>query len=202
MMSVLSSEVNFKIAANITLAVILLLSLSTTAFSQNGDVTVETEPPPSSRTVLENLKDKSLTYNIRNDINADEGLLQRSHINVTTVNGIVLLTGTVPKAADKEWVEEKSGQYEDVRQVVNELRVSKLRNPLHLAKDVLLQASVKFRLAKELNEYSSLVQVISSHKIIYLMGELSSEIADKAANIARTTKGVERVITIFEISDS
>lgn len=198
----LSSEVKLKIATNIVLAAILLLSIFTTALAQNDDATVEMEPPPSSRTVLENLRDKSLTYHIRNDINADEGLLQRSHINVTTVNGIVLLTGTVPKAEDKEWVEEKSGQYEDVRQVINELRVSKLRNPLLLAKDVLLQASVKFRLAKELDEYSGLVQVVSSHKIIYLMGELTSEIAEKAANVAKTTKGVERVVTIFEISDS
>ena len=73
----------------------------------------------SSRTLLKQLSDKSLTFNIRNSINADEDLVSNSHINVTTVNGIVLLTGSVPSAEDKNWVHEQCAKYADVRQIVN-----------------------------------------------------------------------------------
>ena len=110
------------------------------------------------------LKTHESTFTISNILDKDKGLTERSHVNVTTINGIVLLTGSVGNASEKKWVEGVAEDHPNIRKVINELRVEKVRNPLELGKDKLIQVSVKHRISKELKESSSLVHVIVHRK--------------------------------------
>ncbi len=154
------------------------------------------------RPVTQVIDDSATTFRIRNFIARNEDLWEFTNVNVTTVNGIVLLTGNVKSAEEKVWIEELATSEKDVRKVVNELRVEKIRNALQIGRDKLLQLSVKHRMTNAFKEKSSSIHVVVYRKTVYLMGFIDSQSAEKATEVARTTKGAERVIQVFELTES
>ena len=185
----------FKYSAFFSIAIVLTCITFANSQAQTG-------PGNKGRTVIQMTEDTQSTFTIKNIVYKDNGLTEHSHVNVTTINGIVLLTGSVGNASEKKWVGGVAEDHPNIRKVINELRVEKVRTPLQLGKDKLIQVSAKHRISKELKESSSLVHVIVHRKFIYLMGVVTQEIADKASELARTTRNVERVVSIFEIKES
>ena len=161
----------------------------------------QTGPGNKGRTVIQMIEDTESTFKISNLLGKNKGLAEHSHINVTTIYGIVLLTGSVSNARDKKWVEGIAEEQPNTRKVINELRVEKVRNPLELGEDKFLQLSVKHRISRKLKELSPLVHIIVHRRTVYLMGVVTPEIAEISAKIARTTYLAERVVKIFEIKE-
>ena len=160
----------------------------------------QTEKSVEPRTVTKKIEDSSITFRLSNMIKKNTPELgSDTQVNVTTVNGVVLLTGSVENAKAKNWVDDLANEHPYVRKVVNEIRVEKSRTPLALGKDKILQISVKHRLSRALKETSPLVHVVVYRKTVYLMGVVSEEIAQRAAKIAQNTKRSERVVTVFEL---
>ena len=184
----------FKYFAFCSIAIVL--TCTTFANSQ-----AQTESDNTGRSAIQMLSDTEATFTISNILNKNEGLGKHAFVNVTTVNGIVLLVGSVGNASEKKWVESVAEDHQNVRKVVNELRVEKARNVLEIGKDKLIQVSVKHRISTELEENSPRIHVIVHRKFIYLMGVVTQEIAELASEIARTTRNVERVVSIFEIKE-
>ena len=177
-------------------SIAIVLTCITFANSQ-----AQTGPDNKGRSAIQMLSDTETTFTISNKLNKNGGLGQHAFINVTTVNGIVLLVGSVGNASEKEWVESVAEGHQNVRKVVNELKVEKARNILDIGKDKFIQVSVKLRISSELKDYSPHIHIIIHRKFIYLMGIVTQEIADKASELARTTRNVERVVSIFEIKE-
>ena len=186
-----SIALNLKTLRPLTFGFLMLFAI--TGFAQ-------TEKPVESRSVTKKVEDSSITFRLSNLIkkNAPE-LGSDTQVNVTTVNGVVLLTGSVENAKAKNWVEDLANEHPYVRKVVNEIRVEKSRTPLALGKDKILQISVKHRLSRALKKASPLVHVVVYRKTVYLMGVVSEEVAQRAAKIAQNTKRSERVVTVFEL---
>ena len=190
MFALSSVPYKFKIVLPFTFSFMLLFALA--GFAQ-------TEKPVEPRGVTQKMEDSSITFRLSNLITKNKSELgPDTQVNVTTVNGVVLLTGAVENADAKEWVENLVNQHPHVRKVVNELRVEGIRNPLALGKDKILQISVKTRLSSELKKKSPTVHVVVYRKTVYLMGVVTEDIAEMAAKIAQNTKGSERVVTVFE----
>jgi osmotically-inducible protein OsmY len=185
----------FKYSAFFSIAIVL--TCITIANSQ-----AQTGPGNKGRTVIQMTEDTQSTFTIKNILYKDNGLTGHSHVNVTTINGIVLLVGSVGNASEKKWVESVAEGRQNVRKVVNELKVEKARNVLEIGKDKLVQVSVKHRISSELKEYSPHIHTIVHRQFVYMMGVVTPEIAEMASEIARTTRNVERVIKIFEIKES
>ncbi len=152
-----------------------------------------------SRTFVQKMEDTGTTFKISNFIKKNEELEKSSNINVTTVNDIVLLTGTVKTAEQKEWVQNLSESHPNVREVINELRVSKKRGLRQMTRDKYTQAAIKLQLSSYLRSESTGVYVVVAFDTVYLMGHVDSEVAKFATAIARSQNSVERVITIFEV---
>ncbi len=170
-----------------------MVLLAGTGFAQS-------EKPVEPPSVVEKLQDSNTTFRLSNLITKHKDELGKdTQVNVTTVNGVVLLTGAVESANAKNWIDNLANQHPDVRKVVNELRVEKLRNPLDIGKDKLLQISVKNRISNALKDLSPTVHVVTYRKTVYLMGVVSKETAEQAAEIAQNTKRAERVVTVFEM---
>lgn len=160
----------------------------------------ETEKPVESRGVTKKFEDSTITFRLSNMITKNESELgSDTQVNVTTVNGVVLLTGAVENADAKKWIEDLANQHPYVRKVVNEIRVEKIRNPLAMGSDKVLQISVKSRIASKLKRKSPTVHVIVYRNTVYLMGIVTQNIAELAAEIAQNTRGSERVVTVFEL---
>ncbi len=179
--------------AGTTIFTLFLLAPNGLAFA------VDSQPPiVENRGVMQKMEDTSISFRVDNLIAANDSVSHKADINVTTVNAIVLLTGSVKTAADKQWCEETARSHPKVQKVVNELKVRKQRNLLDIGRDKALQVAVKVRLINELDDQSPTVHVVSYDKVIYLMGVVSQSVADRAQQLASTTRGVDRVITIFQ----
>ena len=164
-----------------------------------GDSSGDVALTAKGRTIAQQLEDRSTTLNVRNS-SLDEPELSGSHINVTTVNGVVLLTGEVGSAEAKQIVESRATQLDNVRQVVNELRVSQSLRAKDMLHDQWIKSRVKLQLGRVEDFPASKVIVVVSNDVVYLMGVVSTTVGKIAAEVARRVQGVDRVISVFETS--
>lgn len=124
----------------------------------------------------------------------------RVHINVTSYNRIVLLTGEAPREEDRALAEQLARETENVRDVVNEIQIASPSSLGSRASDSSITAQVKARFVNQSNGAfaANHVKVVTENGIVYLMGLVTRREADAATHIARTTSGVRKVVRVFE----
>jgi osmotically-inducible protein OsmY len=121
-----------------------------------------------------------------------------THVNVTSYNRIVLLTGEVPDAATRADVERIARGVEHVRSVYNETIVAGVTSLTARSNDAIITSKVKGRFVDS-NRFNALhVKVVTENAVVYLMGLVSKSEAADATEIARTTSGVQKVVRLFE----
>jgi len=123
------------------------------------------------------------------------------HINVTSYNGIVLLTGEVPTEAARTDVEQVVRSTPKVRAVQNELVVGPATSLDSRSNDTLITSKVKARFVEANKFQINVVKVVTERGVVYLMGVVRHDEANAATEIARTTDGVQRVVKVFEYID-
>ena len=124
---------------------------------------------------------------------------ERGHINVTSYNRQVLLTGEVPTAQDKVTVEQVIAKVENVATVVNELVVSDNSSLGGRSSDTLITGRVKAQLVDARDLFANAFKVVTERGITYLMGRVTQREADRATEIVRTTTGVQKVVRVFDV---
>ncbi|WP_081759155.1 BON domain-containing protein [Thioalkalivibrio sp. HK1] len=149
------------------------------------------------------IDDNLIEHKILTFINDSERLRERTHIGVAGFNGIVLLTGEVLDPESRDRIEDFARGVNRVRGVHNEIVVDDLSGFGSRSKDAWLTTKVKTALFKENVSGDDTikptqVKVISERGVIYLMGLLTREEAEKAREVARQQSGVRRVVEIFE----
>ncbi len=128
-----------------------------------------------------------------------EALGDRAHVNVTSYNRQVLLTGEVPNDAARQQVEQIVSRVENVRAVVNELAVLGNTTLAQRSNDVLITGKVRASLVDAKDLYAGAFKVVTERGTTYLMGRVTQREADRATAITRTVSGVQKVVRIFEI---
>lgn len=128
-----------------------------------------------------------------------ENLGDRVHINITSYNRQVLLTGEVPSAQDKQLAEQVVSRVENVRAIVNELGVMGNSSFTQRSSDSLITGKVKAALVDARDLYASAYKVVTERGVTYLMGRVTQREADRGTDIARSTSGVQKVVRMFEI---
>ena len=127
-----------------------------------------------------------------------ENLGDRVHVNVTSYNRRVLITGEVPNAQDKQLVEQVVSRVENVNSVVNELAELGNASLTQRSSDVLVTGRVKAGLVDAKDLVSSAFKVVTERGTVYLLGRVTQREADRATEIARSTSGVQKVVRVFE----
>lgn len=125
-------------------------------------------------------------------------LYSESHLNVTSYNGVVLVTGEVPTADLRERVTDIVRGVDKVRTLHNEVTLAAPSSLAARSSDTLLTGKVKARLIGEKGFDSTRVKVVSEGGVVYLMGLVTRDEAEIATEITRTTSGVQRVVRLFE----
>jgi osmotically-inducible protein OsmY len=138
----------------------------------------------------ENIEWKAL-YNIRNAV-------PNAHINATSYNRKVLLTGEAQTDAEKKKVEAEVAAVPSVREVTNEIQVAGNSSLASRGSDSLVTSNVKARMVNNGKFSPNHVKVLTEGGVVYLMGLVTQGEGDAAAEIARTTSGVNRVVKVFE----
>lgn len=128
-----------------------------------------------------------------------EALGDRAHIDVTSYNRQVLLTGEVPSEQARQQAEQIVSRVDNVKGIVNELALLPPSTLGQRSSDALITGKVKASLIDEKDLYVGAFKVVTERSVVYLMGRVTQHEADKATQIARTISGVQRVVRIFEI---
>jgi osmotically-inducible protein OsmY len=153
------------------------------------------------RTVGSFIDDNAIEMKAGPAIRAVPGLADQVHINVTSLNGVVLLTGEAPTIELRDQVLAAVRDVPGVRRTVNEIRIAPPSTLAGRSNDAWLTTKVKTQLtsARELESWH--VKVVTENSAVYLMGLINRAQGDIAAEAARTVGGVERVVKLFEYLD-
>jgi len=123
------------------------------------------------------------------------------HINATSFNRVVLLTGEVPSEEVKSGLSEVVKSIENVRSVQNETVVAGASAMSARANDSYTTSKVKSRLVGTKDLSATHVKVVTENNVVYLMGLVTHREADMASEVARGTTGVLKVVRVFEYID-
>lgn len=124
-----------------------------------------------------------------------------NHINVTSFNRNVLLTGEAADEAYKKKAETIAKATENVRSITNELAISIPSSIASRSNDVYITSKVKGRMLGENRFPANYVKVVTENSAVYLMGMVTHKEAEDAVEITRGTDGVEKVVKVFEYID-
>jgi osmotically-inducible protein OsmY len=150
------------------------------------------------RTAGTMLDDERIELNVLSAVAREPELAEHSHLNVTSYNGIVLLTGEVETAAVSTRIASIASAISKVREVKNELRTATPAQADSRSHDTLLTSRVKSRLIRDKRVDGTVIKVVSEQGSVYLMGLVSRDEAQAAVDVARSTEGVQRIVKVFE----
>ncbi len=120
------------------------------------------------------------------------------HVNSTSYNRSVLLTGEVPDARTREDIEKIALAVPGVRGVSNELEIAGISSLGARTNDSFVTSKVKARFI-DAGTFSPVhIKVVTENGVVYLLGIVIEGEANEAAELARTVAGVRKVVKIFE----
>ena len=149
------------------------------------------------RTSGAQLEDEGIELRALNRIRSTLG--DRVHVNLTSYNRQVLLTGEVPSAQDKAAVEQIVSRVENVSSVVNDLDVASASTLGQRSADTLVTGRVKAALIEARDLQFNAFKVVTERGVVYLLGRVTQREADRATAVARSTTDVQKVVRVFEI---
>jgi osmotically-inducible protein OsmY len=130
---------------------------------------------------------------------AREAIGERGHLNFTSYNRTLLVTGEVPAEEDRQAVERAVAGIENLRSVVNELAVLGNSSLSSRSNDTIITSKVKATFVDAKDLQANAVKVVTERGTVYLMGRVTEREAARATELARSVGGVEKVVRVFEI---
>ena len=149
------------------------------------------------RTSGAQLEDESIE--LRAQARIRDNLGERVHVNVTSFNRQVLLTGEVTAEKDRQAVLQLVERIENVKAVVNELAVMPMSNLSERSNDLLIVAKVKASFVDSRDLFANAFKVVTERGTVYLMGRVTQREAKSATQLTRNVGGVNKVVRLFEI---
>ena len=124
--------------------------------------------------------------------------LRSARVKVISFNGIVLLIGQVPNQQLTELASNTAQNVAKVRQVYNELEIGPNADLMTQSNDSWLTGKIKTAMLANDAVTGDKIKINTEQGTVFLMGLVTPEMAEEAASIAANTRGVSRVIKVFE----
>jgi osmotically-inducible protein OsmY len=141
-------------------------------------------------------EDQEIEFKARTRIS--ESLKERAHISVTSYNRTVLLTGQAPTDEIKAQVQAIVADMPNVKAIENDIQIAAPSALSARANDSYITSKVKARMLDAQRFQANHVKVVTENNVVYLMGLVTRKEGEDAAEIARTTEGVQKVVKVFE----
>ncbi|MBS0498057.1 MAG: BON domain-containing protein [Gammaproteobacteria bacterium] len=142
------------------------------------------------------IEDEGIELKSARRINQQFG--DKVHINVTSYNRMVLLTGEAPSETIKTDIGKLVMGVDNVRRIFNEIAIAGNTSLASRSNDTLLTSKVKARFLAERKFQINHVKIVTENEVVYLLGVVTRQEADSAAQIASSTSGVKKVVKVFE----
>lgn len=161
-------------------------AVGTTAF-------VTTDRRTTGAQMADEVMEKRINYEI------SQAVPKNLHLTVTSYNRRILLTGEVGSEADKLTAQRVAQNSLEVSSVVNELMVGPVSSLSQRMSDSTLAGKVRTQLVATSGVSLNQMKVTVDRGIVYLMGLVTQQEANKAADVASRVQGVKSVVTVFEV---
>ena len=153
------------------------------------------------RTVGAFVDDENIEIKARKLLTDDRNLGDDIHVNITSVNGNVLLSGEALTAEMRDQVVDHVRSVQGIRRVVNEINVAEPTAFATRVNDGWITTKVKSKLLNTENIQASHIKVVTENSVVYLMGLVKQEEGNIAAEATRTVGSIKRVVKLFEYTD-
>jgi osmotically-inducible protein OsmY len=153
------------------------------------------------RTTGTMIEDESIELKAGNAISRNEELADNTHINVTSYNTRVLVTGEAPTEGMRQQAIELVRSVPKVSHVYDEITIAAPSSFMSRSSDSVLTSKVKTRLLASDKVEGLNVKVVTAKGVVYLMGLVNRGQGEAATDIARRTGGVQKVVKLFQYTD-
>ncbi len=130
-------------------------------------------------------------------ISARRNLHRDTHVDVTSVNGLVLLTGEVGNAQNQARVLRLVRSLHGVRRIVDQLRLAPPSSFASRLADSWITLRVKSALVADGLDATH-IKVVTAHRVVYLLGIVPKALGDKAALAASVIPHVRSIVELFQ----
>lgn len=141
------------------------------------------------------IDDKQVEFRASNMLNEK---FAHSHVNISSYNRVVLLTGEVPTAAMGKEIEAQTLKLEEVNGVINELGVGAFSSLSDRTGDTTITTKVKTALYDDKLTHGNAFRVTTERGVVYLQGRVTRQEGERAAEIARTISNVRKVVKVLD----
>jgi osmotically-inducible protein OsmY len=142
--------------------------------------------------------DETIEWKIIDVLYKDEQIENQTHLNATSYNGIVLLTGEIPNDEMRVKINEKIRGVQGVRQLHDETSIAAPSSMMSRSGDTWITSKVKTAMLTNDTDMGVRTKVVTDKGVVYLMGIVSPQEADKLTELARRVGGVQKVVKVFE----
>lgn len=143
------------------------------------------------------VEDEGIEWRVRSRLRERFG--NSINTSVVSYNRNVLITGQAPDEATREEIGRIAANVDNVQGIINEVEVAGLSSLSSRSNDAMITSMVKARFVDDQRFSANHVKVVTENGTVYLMGIVTRAEADAATETARTTRGVQKVVRVFEM---
>jgi osmotically-inducible protein OsmY len=147
------------------------------------------------------IEDTAIEMRLTDEIYSDPDMGKKVRVNVTSYNGLVLLTGQVPNSEMRNQISRMARSFKNVREIYNEVLITDPIDVNDRTHDLWISSKVRTKLMANRGLFTR-TKITTSNGIIYLMGLATPEEIKEATEVASKVEGVKSIVTLFEHYDS
>lgn len=185
----------FKIIVLIPILLAILNGCAAVVASTAATGVMVAQDRRSTGTIVD---DKGIEFKALQAIHRSLNHEEKSRVSVTSYNNRVLILGQAPSEQVKSKIEETVKRVANAKQIHNEMTISQPTPFITRTTDTLITTKIKSAMVFNKSFNPTRAKVITEDGIVYLLGIVSPAEEDIAVDIARHTKGVKKVVKIFE----
>lgn len=149
------------------------------------------------RSAGEQVDDQTIGLRVSSEMN--KVFADTARIHGTSYAGRVLLVGDVPNEADRQRAETIVQTIPKVRKIDNYIRVGDITPISVRTNDTWITSKVKSQLIQTKDVPSRTIVITTERGVVYLMGKVTDEEGQRAAIVASSIDGVNKVVKLFQI---
>jgi len=178
------------------LMVLVLLGISLTACI--GGIWTGANMVYDRHDVYKKLNDYHLMVETTNALFVDKKFKSPGCVtDIAVFNGDVLVVGHVPSFEMLEEAKKRLATVDGYRRIFNFLIVKNL--PDNTTQDTWITTKIRSHIFADASIDPNAVKVLTTDRIVYLLGDVNREEAEKVIKIARNVSGVERVVKMLKL---
>jgi len=187
-----------KMLSQLTALLSLLLLLNACTSIVDATTNKPIESANDKRSPGTYLDDQRLEVIVGVNIRKADPALRQSNIDITSFNGVILITGQTRSDSLKSLATDTTSKLNQVKKIHNELQIKENLSFASRTNDTWLVSKVKIALLADKNVKTSKIKTIIEDGVVYFMGYVTAAEADRIANIASNIRGIKEVVKVFE----